>query len=194
MATKKKPSFGLVVTVEEVATSLKTLSAYIQERKALVETKQITDVQTGVKLMAAVQDFAAMVGSMAKAPAEILYNNIRFTLIPTLMDEADITTIGVDGVGKCHLQDDITVKVTDAEGLKNWLTEQGSEDLITETVNAQTLAAYFRARMKANAEAVDKAMKAGTTDPEKLQELQEPLPSAQIVDIKPIVRAQLKRE
>lgn len=191
---KKPNNFGLKITAEEVDSAVMVLESYVNERAALVDSKKIDNVQNGVKLMAAIQDFAEKVGKRAKAPAEILYNSIRFTMLPNLMDEADTPSLTVDGIGKCRLQDDITCKVRDSNGLKEWLTANDLEDIIVETVNAQTLAAQMRARMKANAEEVAKAMKAGTTQPEELQKLQKAMPPAEIVEITPVVRAQLTRE
>lgn len=191
---KKVNNYGLKVTPEDVDKALIILQAYINERAALIDAGKIDDVPSGVKMMAAIQDFAEKVGKFAKAPAELLFNHIRFTTLPNLMDAADIPSLTVDGIGKCRLQDDISCKVNDAEGLKGWLTINGLEDIITETVNAQTLAAQMRARIKANAEEVDRAMRAGTTDPETLQKLQKPMPPEAIVKIMPVVRAQLTRE
>lgn len=191
---KKENGFGLRFKPEDVTKALDVLEGYINERVALVDSKKITDVQNGVKFMAAIQDFAAMVGKRAKGPAEILYNSIRFTMLPNLMDEEDTTNITVEGVGRCNLMDDITCKVNSSEKLLQWLTDNQLEDIILETVNAQTLAAQMRKRMKANAEAVNAALKAGTTDPKALQKLQAAMPPDEAVLITPVVRAQLTRE
>lgn len=194
MAAKKKTDLGLKILPQDMVKALEVLSAYVAERMALIVAEKIQDVQTGVKLMAAIQDFAEMVGKRAKAPAEALYNILRFTTIPQIMDNDDITTIGVDGVGRCRLQDDISCKVENKDGLNTWLVANQLEDIITETVNAQTLAAQMRARMKANAEKVKEAMEAGMKDPAEIQKLLLAMPPAEIVTITPVVRAQLTRE
>ena len=191
---KKKADFGLKVTTQQVAAALVVVSDYIKEREKLLDDDKIADTQTGVKLMAAIQDLAEQVKVWAKSPAENLLNKIRFTLIPTLMESEDIVTIGVDKIGRCRLQDDITCKVEDQDGLHKWLTDNELEDLIKETVNAQTLAAQMRARMKENAEIVDRAMKAGTTEPEEIQKLLKAMPPATVLKITPFVRAQITRE
>lgn len=196
MASKKNlnKDLGLKVTPEKMMEAVQVLDDYIQERIKLVADKKITEPVMAIKLMAAIQDFTEILAKRAKSPAEALYGTIRFTLIPTLFDENDLVSERVDGIGGCRLQDDISCKVTDTNALHKWLIKEGVEDIIKPTVNAQTLAAFFRGRMKENAEIVNKAMKAGTTDPVKLQSLQLAMPAASIVEIKPVVRAQLTRE
>ena len=194
MAVKLKNDYGLKVTPEKAAEAMLVLQSYVQERAALVESGRLTGSTPAVKMMAAIQDFNEEVNDRVKAPGEALYNKIRFTTVPKVFDEEDITKIGVDGVGQCRLQDDISCKVLSTDGLHKWLTDNELEDIIKETVNAQTLAAQIRGRMKENAEVVAKAMKAGTTDPETLQKLQKPLPPAEVMTITPVVRAQLTRE
>lgn len=186
--------WGLKITPTKAAEAMMVLQEYVTERAALVESGKLAGSTPAVKMMAAIQDFNDEVNDRVKAPGEALYNKIRFTTVPKVFDEEDITTIGVDGVGKCRLQDDISCKVLSSEGLHKWLTDNELEDIIKETVNAQTLSAQIRARMKENAEVVARAIKAGTADPEKLQKLQKPLPPAEVMTITPVVRAQLTRE
>lgn len=194
---KAKPAkidWGFKVTPEDAAKAIMTLQSYVTERAALIDKGTIKDPTTAVKMMAAIQDFNGEIAKRIKGPGEALYNHIRFTTVPTAFDEHDTTKIGVDGIGTCRLQDDIQVKVADQTALHTWLTANGLEDIIVETVNAQTLAAQLRARIKANADTVAKAMKAGTTDPAELQKLQQEMPPAEIVAITPVVRAQITRE
>ena len=164
-------SFGLRVSPQQVSTALNILKDYVEERANLVRDGGITKTVDAIKMMEAMDTFKDAVGGMVKSPAELLYNALRFTTIPQLMDGEDITQIGVDGVGKVNLMDDIQVAVTDKEGLKTWLTANDCEDIITETVNAQTLAALLRRRIKDN----------------------KSLPNKTIAIITPVVRAQLTR-
>lgn len=191
---KAKNDWGLKITPEKAAEAIMLLQQYVEERIALVEKGTIKDPATAVKMMAAVQDFNTEVAKRIKSPSEGLYNTLRFTTVPTAFDENDTTKLGVDGIGTCRLQDDIQVKVQDSVALHKWLTDNGLEDIIVETVNAQTLAAQMRARIKENAENTARAMKAGTTDPAKLQEIQLDMPPAEVVSITPVVRAQITRE
>lgn len=194
MATAKKNPFNFKYTPAHVRDALLVLQGYINERAAVVDAGQLPDTATGVKLMAAIQDFAAIVGKMAKSPAELLYNSMRFTTLPSLMDTEDIVNVSVDGVGRCNLHDDITCEVKDKVELHKWLTDNKLEDLITEVVNAQTLAAQMRARIKENAQIAQDALRAGTTDPATMKKLLKPMPPDSAVKITPVVRAQLTRE
>lgn len=194
MAKKPSETFGLKYSSKDIREALQALSGWLEERVKLVEDKRITDSVTAIKLMAAIKDFADDLGQVAKSPAENFYNTLRFTTVPTLMDNEDITNISVDGIGKCRLQDDIAVMVQDKPGLHGWLISNQLEDMIVEQVNAQTLAAQMRARMKENSEIVARALKQGVSDPEKIQALQKTMPPESIVKITPVVRAQLTRE
>ena len=187
MAPKVLP-YGLKVHPRDMIEALKLLGDYIEERKAVVEAKKITDVPNAVKMMDAIHIFAETVGKVAKSPAEVLYNSMRFTVIPELMDAEDITNIGVEGVGKVNLQDDISCKVEDKEKLAEWLKDNEMEDLIVEQVNAQTLTAALRERMKTNAARV--ALMEGEVDESKLL----PMPAQEVVKITPVVRAVITRK
>lgn len=193
-AKQAKNDWGLKVSPEEAAKAILLLKAYVDERKALAESKKIVTPPHAIQFMAAMRDFCEEVGKLVKAPAEAVYNTIRFTLVPTIFDENGVEKETISGIGTCRLQDDITVKTVDTNALHNWLTEQGQEDIIKETVNAQTLAAFLRGRIKENAAIVKAAMKDGATDPEVLQALQKPLPGPEIATITPIVRATIVGE
>jgi hypothetical protein len=194
VAKKGKNDWGLKVTPTKAAEAILVLQEYVKERMVLAESGKPAGSTPAIQMMAAVQDFCKELNDRIKAPAEALYNRIRFVLVPAIFEEEEKTKVSVDGIGSCRLQDDVSVKTLSPEGLVTWLTAEGLEDLIKETVNAQTLAAQIRARMKENADIVAKAMKSGVTSPEELQKLQKTLPPADIVEIKPLVRAQITRE
>lgn len=187
MVNKVLP-YGLKVHPRDVIDAIKLLGLYVEERRQVVELKKITDVPNAVKMMDAINIFAETLGKVAKAPAELLYNHMRFTVVPELMDNEGITTIGVEGVGKVHLQDDISCRVEDKEQLYKWLTDNGLEDLITEQVHAGTLTASMRARMRENSEKV--ALMEGDVDPTKLLAM----PAQEVVKITPVVRAVITRK
>jgi hypothetical protein len=191
MAVAKELPYGLKVHPRQALEALKLLGQYVEERRKVVEDKKITDVPNAVRMMDAINIFAETVGKVVKAPAEQLYNTMRFTVVPELMDAEDIITIGVEGVGKVHLQDDISCKVEDKEKLYDWLTANGMEDLIVEQVNAQTLTASMRARMKENAATAKELFEeGGQIDPTKLLAM----PPQELVKITPVVRAVITRK
>lgn len=188
MASKAKTAHRLKVAPADVERALVVLSAYVAERVLLVEEERLSNAQEAIKLQHAINAFTDEVAKRVKSPAEVLYNRLRFTTVPALMESEGILTIGVEGVGRVHLEDDITIKVEDKEAMAKWLTENNLEDLIKETVNAQTLAASMRARMKENAERVGK-MKGVNIDPKDLL----PMPPSTVCEIKPVVRAVIKK-
>jgi hypothetical protein len=179
MSAKEKPKhevhnpYGLKVTPRETAAAMRVLSAYVQERIRVITEGKITDTVSAARLMNALYEFKEGVQDLIKTPAEEAYNMVRMQVLPNLMDDDGITTIGVEGVGRVNLQDDIQVKVVDQELLRDWLKDEGKEDIIKETVNAQTLAAFLRQRITAAAEAREQPV----------------LPPENVVNIKPFTRA-----
>lgn len=170
------------VTPRRAAAAIRCLADYVQERQQAVEKGQLTDSVAAIKLMNEIDLFTSDLAARAKTPAEKLYDALRFTTVPNCMDGEDITSLGVEAVGKVHLQDDVSVKTVDKGALFKWLTDNGLEDMITEQVNAQTLAAFVRNRIKS-------AGKAKTAE-ERAQFL---LPDEKIITVKPLVRAVINR-
>lgn len=188
MASKAKAAYRLKVSPADVEHALTMLAAYVSERVLLVEGNRLTNSQEAIRLQSAINGFTEEIAKRVKNPAEALYNKLRFTTVPAFMEDEGITTIGVEGVGRVHLEDDISIKVENKEALATWLTNNGLEDLIKETVNAQTLAASMRGRMKENAERV-KNMKGVDIDPKALLAM----PPVTVCEIKPVVRAVIKK-
>lgn len=170
------------ISPRRAAAAITCLSNYIQERKIAVEKGLITSSVEAIHLMNEIDLFTDDLSIRAKTLAEGLYNTLRFTTVPNNMDGEGVTTMGVEEVGRVHLQDDISVKTEDKPGLFKWLIANELEDLITQQVNAQTLAATLRRRIKAANEAKTEAERAKHS-----------LPDAKIVTVKPIVRAVITR-
>lgn len=121
-----------------------------------------------VRAMDKVSDVTDLIGTV-KATGQKLYDRVRFSHLPDLMDEKGVHNIAVDGVGQCYLTDDVQVSASDKDALKVWLIDNHLEDMITENVNAQTLSAFVKRRLKAG----------------------EPLPN-DLLTIRPFVRAAIK--
>lgn len=88
--------------------------------------------------------------SKTKSAVQSAYDYVRITLIPGLMDEAGIRTVTFDGIGRVTLTGDAHIHVPAAQRLElhDWLTANGYDDLISQTVNASTLKAWAMGRMK----------------------------------------------
>lgn len=183
MTTTKAPAAMFEVTPRRAAAAIKCLTDYVQEREQAVAKGKIDDSVTAIKLMNEIDLFTTNLATLAKTPAEKLYDTLRFTTIPNLMDGDDITSLGVELVGVVHLQDDVTVKQEDKPALFKWLIAQELEDMITEQVNAQTLAAFVRRRIREASELSAKTKK----------HVSPVLPGEKIITVKPIVRAVITR-
>ncbi len=80
------------------------------------------------------------------------FDVLRFELIPEKMEEEGIERVSFDEIGRVSLTADLFVSVRDKPGLYDWLQENGFGDLIQPVVNASTLKAFIKGRMKAGAE------------------------------------------
>lgn len=136
-----------------VAVALKALTAlYVDISERADKLREAGNLNGLVKLMDEVHTLNELLGKI-KAGGEAVYDRVRFSHIPDVMDEEGTTKIGVDGVGLCYLTSYFDVKQEDKEALRAWLLEQHLEDMINESVNAQTLQAFVNRRMKEAAEA-----------------------------------------
>jgi len=76
------------------------------------------------------------------------YDHIRISALPEQMEEEGLGGMKVDGVGRVILTSDINVKTKDKTKAYEWLEEEGHGDLVTETVNASSLKALLRRRLR----------------------------------------------
>lgn len=100
------------------------------------------------------------------------YDAIRYTVSPEVMEKAEVETIRIDGVGTMYLTSDYNISIAKdkKEEAYDWLTENGHEDVIIETVNSSSLKSIIKGHLKA-----------GDTLPEG------------IFNINPFTRAQIKK-
>lgn len=169
-------SYDLKITPEEARAAITVLQAYVQERLALVKLDEdgrckITDSIDAIRFMDAIYQFKEELQDRVKTPVEKVYEVVRFAVIPSLMDAAGVTTMTVSGVGRVNLQDDVQCQVKNQALLHGWLIDREFEDMIKQTVNAQTLAAFVRRRLKAG----------------------DDLPSEEVLGVKPLTRAVITR-
>lgn len=167
--------YDLKISPQQVTQALDLLALWVNERKKLLELQgdgcQITSAVQGIQLMDALFRLKERLQDMVKTPVEAAYDTLRFTVVPKLMDDEGTPSVTVAGVGRVNVMDDVQVRVLDQGGLRDWLVARDFEDMIKPTVNAQTLAAFVRRRVK---EAED-------------------LPGEAVIEVKPISRAQITR-
>lgn len=77
-----------------------------------------------------------------------VYDVLRLELVPAKMDEDNVERVTYDGIGRVSLTADMYVTVNNKTGLFEWLSDEGFGDLIQPTVNASTLKAFVKGRMK----------------------------------------------
>lgn len=120
------------------------------------EKKTLTPMMA-LKLMDLVFRHKEIVSDMIKSPLEKLYDILRFTVVPEVFADNEITTLTLEGIGRCNIMDDISVtmmgdnkeeKEIHKQAFYQWLRDNEMEDIITQTVNAQTLAAFVRRQIQ----------------------------------------------
>jgi hypothetical protein len=144
------------------------------------ENKALTPM-SALRLMDQVFRHKELISEHIKSPIEKLYDILRFTVVPEVFQDNGTTTLTLEGVGRCNIMDDISVttvgktkdeKDANKAQFQQWLIDNELEDMITQTVNAQTLAAFCRRQIQS---------KDGLKLPYEL------------IEIKPVTRAQITR-
>lgn len=123
----------------------------------LDERPEMTDLNASIVLQAQTRDqldaFAAL-----KAAFEKRHEWLAVQVVPKLMEEANTTSVTIKGVGRVNLRDDVYVampsekeKPAERHAAFQWFSDN-FPDLITNTINGSTLAAWVRRRLKAGDE------------------------------------------
>ena len=88
--------------------------------------------------------------SAVKAELQKLYDFVRFTFVPGVMEDEGIESAKVEGVGRVYLNSDVNVSIRTgkSEDAQVWLVDSGNGDLIKETVNSSSLKALVKSMMK----------------------------------------------
>lgn len=175
----------LKISAVEAERAISLLGQFVDERLMqlglpLSEDEQPQDhhldnTVEAVRLMDQLYQIKERMQKRVKSPLERGYDYLRFTIVPKMMETDDVTSLTVAGVGRVNIMDDVQVRVENKEGLQAWLVDHELEDMIQQTVHAQTLTAFVRKRVK----------DAGERGPD--------LPATTILTYKPIVRAQITR-
>lgn len=85
----------------------------------------------------------------AKSALQEAYDNLRQRVIPSKMEEEGLSTITVAGVGRMTItaQLQVSVRPEFKIQLKQWLVDNGHAELVTETINASTLKAWYKEQL-----------------------------------------------
>ena len=86
----------------------------------------------------------------AKTYIQKKYDYLSIEVIPDRMDEEDIKSLTIKGLGRMQLKSDIRCNVLAAnkEAVQNWLTDNGHASMINPTINSGTFKAFIKERMK----------------------------------------------
>lgn len=126
------------------------------EQQARNEQKKLTPM-AALRLMDQVFRHKELISDHVKSPIEKIYDILRFTVVPEVFTDNEVTTLTVEGIGRCNIMDDISVSMEGStkeekeehkQAFYQWLRQNELEDLITQTVNAQTLAAFVRRQIQ----------------------------------------------
>lgn len=77
-----------------------------------------------------------------------VYDYTRTKVVPDACERDNVSTSNFPGIGRLSLQSDLTVQVLDRKAQFEWLEEIGAGDAIQNTVNASTLKAILRRRVR----------------------------------------------
>lgn len=113
----------------------------------------------------------AIEADLKNANAE--FDVLRFELVPEKMDEDGVERVSYDGVGRVSLTPDLRVNTPAGAkpNLFKWFKSHKLSDLIVPTVNASTLKAWVKQRMKEGKE----------------------LPPSEMLNVTPITRASITK-
>lgn len=86
----------------------------------------------------------------SKSALQKSYDWLREGKLPEIMESQELEGLRVEGVGRVHLQSDvrISVKADSKVEAYEWLDDNGHGGLITQTVNASSLKAFYKGELK----------------------------------------------
>lgn len=124
------------------------LDAFIQDVERLTEAAlERNDIPAAVVHYAQVRDAVANI----RAPMTRLGEHedlLSYEILPTMFDNQHVKSLRVENIGNVSVVDRWSASmINKARGLI-WLRETGNEGLIIETVNASTLGAFAKDRVR----------------------------------------------
>ena len=81
---------------------------------------------------------------------KVIRDYLRFQAIPEKMDAENLQSMNIRGVGTLYLSEELLVSTKQAMGpaLREWMKENGFEDLVVESINSSTLGGWVREQMR----------------------------------------------
>lgn len=141
-------------------TKLEQLSALVSQAQALANQLTVDEIAEAVKASPLKQlavlhsGYKENIDSLAdlKTTLQKAYDWLRISHIPERMDAEDLESITIEGVGRMYLttQFQASIKSGAKDGAYEYLTDNGHGDIIQSTVNASSLKALAKAKLKDN--------------------------------------------
>lgn len=138
---------------------VKGLEAKLAELKPAVE-----ETNTPEKIDDVIRAYANLreVHDILNAASKGIGNMVQvwsYNTVPDKMNDAGVTTITVEGVGRVSLSTRVSCSMLDKEVGMDWLKSNGHGDLIQPTVNSSTLGAFAKSLMAEGQELPEETFK-----------------------------------
>ena len=121
----------------------------LEEKNKLINLYKEQTIPELIKEMVSVKD-ELEIAKAAKTKLEEIHDILRLLVLPEKMDDEDVSTLTVPGVGRASIQSDIyfSIPADQRESCYEWLRENGHGDIIQETVNSSTGKSWAKEMMK----------------------------------------------
>ena len=139
-----------VTKFENIAAKMDdVLAGLTPDTEAWLEDLKHADAPTLARTLRALNSFTASMSAL-KAWAEINVQIVRESIIPERLEDLGIEKETIAGVGTLYTSADVYVSAIAAmkSELHTWLQDTGGGDLIVPTVNASSLKAFVKGKMK----------------------------------------------
>lgn len=130
---------------------------------AVAEVVEPHTAVDAVHMMATLRGLNEAADEVKKAIGKA-YDHMRVMVVPAKMDAEGLDGMTVAGIGRVSITGDIHASTVDKAGAFLWLEENGHGDIIQETVNAGTLKALLRRRLKEGEEIPEALFKVSPFD------------------------------
>lgn len=146
--------------MSERQTTLERLAAAIALTQELSNRLKVEEIDTAVKkaplaelarLHAVFRESIDSLGE-AKSTLQKTFDWLRISQIPERMEAEELESISIEGVGRLYLTTQFmaSIKGGAKDGAYQYLTDHGHGDIIQSTVNASSLKALAKQKMKDN--------------------------------------------
>lgn len=131
-------------------------------RQDTASALQASDYIDAIRHYVAVRNATETIKTARKALDEI-EDNLSKQQIPDLMRAREVKSVKLEGIGTVYLSNRVSASMLDKDAGFKWLRDNKHDGLITETVNASTLAAFAKDLIEQGFELPDDIFKVSTS-------------------------------